>query len=50
MDFYTLGLIALVCLVGGVGIAALPWRDAELEESIEAFQELGRLIRRFFGS
>ena len=50
MDFYELGLIALVCLVAGVGVIALPWRDSELEESIEAFQELARLIRRFFGS
>lgn len=41
----TLSLVTAVCGVAALGIVALPWTEAELEGSVDAFQALGEGAR-----
>ncbi|MCA9566761.1 MAG: hypothetical protein KC656_02925 [Myxococcales bacterium] len=41
----TLTLVAAVCAVSALGLVALPWSEAELEGSADAFRALGEGAR-----
>lgn len=41
----TLSLVTAVCGVAALGIVALPWTEAELEGSADAFRALGEGAR-----
>jgi len=49
MDITTIVLSALLIVLATLAIAVLPWRDNQLEETVQAGRSLITVIRRWFG-